>query len=110
MANIDHSADKVPCTRVETLDGTVQQIIHPPNTRYISIFFSTVSGTYKLQCKDASSDSDLLGVAPDTWLGIPIAPDYSTGNPAGTASPLFVQGTIGEEIFIEYSFVGGRGG
>jgi hypothetical protein len=110
MANINHAGDKAPCTRDVTLDGTVQQIIHPPYTRYISIFFSTVAGTYKLQCKDATVDSDLLGVPADTWFGVPIAPDYSTGNPAGTASPLFVQGTLGEHLFIEYSFVGGRGG
>lgn len=110
MAAIDHSGDKVPCTRVVALDGGVQQIIPPPNTRYIAIKFITTAGSYKLQSKDAAVDSDLVAVPADTWLGFPLMADYMTGAPASSACPLFVDGDALAQIAIEYSFVGGRGG
>lgn len=110
MAAINHLTDVIPCTRVVTLDGTVQQIIPPPNTRYVSIMFIDVAGAYKLQNLSATVDSDLVDVPINTWFGFPLVADYATGAPASASCPLYVQGTVGEEIAIEYSFVGGRGG
>jgi len=114
MAAINHTARVVPCTIEVTLDGTVQQVQPPPNTRYVSVRFTTIATTagYKLQNHAAADASDIFDIPINEWYGWPLMGDGSTGqhNADGTRSPLYLEGDANDVVEIEYSFVGGRGG
>lgn len=106
MAAINHIAQTAPYTKKVVLDGTVQQVQFPPNTRYISTRFRVTAGSYKLQSHAAGSSSDMLAQEIDVWYSHPVGEGQQT--PSGDKSYLYIQGTAAAEVDIEYSVVGGR--
>lgn len=106
MAAINHTALTAPLTKKVVLDGTVQQVQFPPNTRSISLRFRVTAGSYKLESHAAGASSDMIAQEIDVWYNHAVAEGQQT--PAGDKSYLYIQGTALAEVDIEYSVVGGR--
>jgi len=103
MAAIDHSALSAPLTKAVTLDGTSQQVKWPANTRYVSFRFLTTAGIYQL-----GSTGDPLTVPVNEWYGVAVMADKHTGNADTKDYQLYLDGTLGNVVDIEYSVIGGR--
>lgn len=103
MAAINHSALSAPLTKTVELDGTSQQVLWPANTRYISFRFLTTAGTYQL-----SADGDPVTVPVNEWYGIAVMADKHTGVADSKDYQLYLDGTSGNDVDIEYSVIGGR--